>query len=201
MYLMIVPAASIALLRSASLSALMQQRVPELLLVDPERLHERRERDPADAPRRARAHEAELLARQRLPGRDAAQQRLVVQRDVLAHVVDERRVDDRAVLGDLGADPVQPAVDDRVAARAERVDQAGERVRRVGEVDRGHAGFPLAIIRGRRHRPHAAISRGIAISAGITIARLSSLPLALRGSAGANQTRRGYLDSATRSRA
>jgi hypothetical protein len=111
---------------------------------------------------------------------------------VLAHVLDEGRVDDRAVLRDLGADPVQALLDDLLAACGERVDQARERV--------GRNGLQGPIIRRIEHRAHAAISRAWAMSAGITIARLSSLPLALCGRPGANHTRRGYLDSATRSR-
>ena len=160
---MIVPAASIALVRGGLAVGAREQRVPELLLVDPERLQERRQRDAPDAPRRARAHEPELVAAERAPFRDAARHRVVVQRDVLADVVDERRVHDRAVLRDLGADPVHAAVDDLVAARVERVDQAGERLGRVdgsiavtpGSRDRSYVGSGIVLMRRSRAPPRS----------------------------------------------
>ena len=104
-----------------------------------------------------------------------------MQRDVRAHVVDERGIDDRAVLRDLGPDPVQALLDGLVAAGGERVDQTREWV--------GLLQGP--IIRRIEHGAHAASSCPPAMPGGITIARLSTLPVLLCGSAGASQTCRG----------
>jgi hypothetical protein len=70
----------------------------------------------------ARPDAVDLHDRERPAQLDAADQRVVLERDVGAHVGDEDGIGDRGVAGDLGANAPHAVVDQLLLTRAQRVE-------------------------------------------------------------------------------